>query len=121
MKLKCDEPLSNFAFDFNLRRYATARILVTSQSHFIDTTPNAVERGDGLPPNPETPSRVYTNVQVFRRKKSNAITLSALYLRWQNVYWENTTVGTCTGKTPSSTVSKSVLKAPMVPALEATI
>ena len=24
MKLKCDEPLSNFAFKFNLRRYATA-------------------------------------------------------------------------------------------------
>ena len=38
---------------------------------------------------------MYTNVQVFRRKKSNAITLSALYLRWQNVYWENTTVGWC--------------------------
>jgi hypothetical protein len=25
LKLKCDEPLSNFAFKFNWRRYTTAR------------------------------------------------------------------------------------------------
>jgi hypothetical protein len=41
LKLKCDDPLSNFAFNFNLRRYikATLPIKTDVNSDFtIDTT-----------------------------------------------------------------------------------
>jgi hypothetical protein len=59
----------------------TVRILVTSESHV----------GDSFPPNPDTPSRVYHNIVIFRRQKSNAISLEAIYLKWQNTYWNVTT------------------------------
>ena len=32
MKLKCDVPLSNFAFSFNLRRYNMAQLSTANQS-----------------------------------------------------------------------------------------
>ena len=73
MKLKCDEPLSNSAFNFNLRRYNSGAYWAWKGG------------GDQL---------------------------------WEN-YWNNsdrTMVGRC-----RLTVSKPVLKAPMVSALEATI
>ena len=71
----------------------TLRILVTSESHFTD--PNAFpvdpSRGDSFPPNPDKKSRVYHNIVIYRRQKSNSIILSAIYLRWRNIYWNVTT------------------------------
>jgi phosphate/sulfate permease len=33
LKLKCDEPLSNVAFHFNLRRYTTAMFVAFARGH----------------------------------------------------------------------------------------
>ena len=35
MKLKCDEPLSNAAFDFNLRRYTEVALMAAAVALFV--------------------------------------------------------------------------------------
>jgi hypothetical protein len=71
----------------------TVRILVTSESHV----------GDSFPPNPDTPSRVFHNIVIFRRQKSNAVTLSGVYLKWRNVYSNVTTTDISFPLTPTFT------------------